>query len=288
VTLPQGADLISVTINGKSQPIRQKDRQVTIPLKPGGQTVRLDWHQNSKNTLITRAPSVHIGSNAVNADMTFHMPRNRWILWASGPRLGPAVLFWTYLAVVILAATGLGRITWTPLKTYHWFLLGLGLTQVHTLLAILVIGWLLALGLRQNRPPAGRAFFFNLTQLVLVCWTAAALICLYLAIQAGLLGIPHMQIAGNGSSNFLLHWTQDRIGPSMPQPWFVTVPLWVFRVLMLLWALWLAYFLLKWLRWGWQCFNEGGLWKKIFRGRKKNHAVPPPLPSAGIDQKSEA
>lgn len=288
VTLPQGADLISVTINGKSQPIRQKDRQVTIPLKPGGQTVRLDWHQNSKNTLITRAPSVHIGSNAVNADMTFHMPHNRWILWASGPRLGPAVLFWTYLAVVILAAAGLGRITWTPLKTYHWFLLGLGLTQVHTLLAILVIGWLLALGLRQNRPPAGRAFFFNLTQLVLVCWTAAALICLYLAIQAGLLGIPHMQIAGNGSSNFLLHWTQDRIGPGMPQPWFVTVPLWVFRVLMLLWALWLAYFLLKWLRWGWQCFNEGGLWKKIFRGRKKNHTVPPPLPSAGIDQKSEA
>jgi hypothetical protein len=55
----------------------------------------------------------------------------------------------------------------------------------------------------------------------------------------------------------------------MPQPWVLTVPMWVFRVLMLLWALWLAYSLLKWLRWGWQCFNERGLWKKIIWRRKK-------------------
>jgi hypothetical protein len=58
-----------------------------------------------------------------------------------------------------------------------------------------------------------------------------------------------MQISSNGSSSFLLHWTQDRIGPDMPQPWVLTVPMWVFRVLMLLWALWLAYSLLNWLRW---------------------------------------
>lgn len=288
VVLPDGAGLTSVSINGQSQPIRQMAREVTIPLNPGSQIIRLEWHQNAAHTFVTRAPAVHIGANAVNAEVTIRMPHNRWILWGHGPRLGPAVLFWSYLGVVILAAIGLGKITWTPLKTYHWFLLGLGLTQVHTFLAIVVIGWLLALGLRQKRPPTGSALVFDLSQLTLVFWTTAALICMYLAIRAGLLGIPHMQIAGNGSSSFLLHWTQDRIGATMPRPWVVTVPMWVFRVLMLLWALWLAYSLLKWLRWGWQCFNQGGLWKKMLRRKKKKAPAPPPLPSRGLDQESEA
>jgi hypothetical protein len=140
--------------------------------------------------------------------------------------------------------------------------------------------------LRQKRPPTGRAFIFNLSQLTLVFWTTAALICLYLAIRGGLLGIPNMQIAGNGSSSFLLHWTQDRIGAAMPRPWVLTAPMWVFRVLMLLWALWLAYSLLQWLRWGWQCFNHGGLWKKMRWRRNKKAPVSAP-PSRGPAQESE-
>ena len=72
-----------------------------------------------------------------------------------------------------------------------------------------------------------------------------------------------MQISGNGSSDFLLHWTQDRIASTMPQPSVLSLHIFVFKGLMLMWALWLAYSLiLKWLPWGWSCFSEGGLWKK--------------------------
>jgi hypothetical protein len=35
----------------------------------------------------------------------------------------------------------------------------------------------------------------------------------------------------------------------------------VYRLGMLLWALWLASALLGWLNWGWGCFSEGGLWR---------------------------
>jgi len=129
---------------------------------------------------------------------------------------------------------------------------------------------LLTLGLRQLKPiPEDQRFLFNGSQLLLVVWTVAALICLYHAVEAGLLGIPDMQIAGNGSSNFYLHWTQDRIGVLMPQPWVLSLPLFVFRILMLLWALWLAGSLLKWLRWGWQCFSEGGIWMKRTTGQNE-------------------
>jgi len=222
--------------------------------------------------VFTCAPEVSIGDQAVNAGVTFQMPK-RWILWTKGPRLGPAVLFWSYLVVVIIAAVALGRVTWTPLKTPHWLLLGLGLTQVHPLVAILIVGWLLALGLREKYPFPEGWFSFNASQVLLVVWTVAALTGLYFAIQKGLLGIPDMQISGNGSSDFVLRWTQDRIGALMPEPLVFSLPLFVFRILMLLWALWLAYSLLKWLRWGWKCFSEGGLWRKVELGRKKKEPV---------------
>jgi hypothetical protein len=170
---------------------------------------------------------------------------------------------------VMLAAFGLGKIPWTPLKTRHWLLLGLGLTQVEPLVAIMIVGWLLALGLREKHTFPEGAFYFNLTQLLLVVWTVASMGGLYLSIETGLLGIPNMQIAGNGSSSSLLRWTQDRIDVTMPQPWVLSLPMFVYRILMLLWALWLALALLRWLSWGWQCFSKEGLWRKRLRSAKQ-------------------
>ena len=273
IALPDGAKLQQVRISGKGQPIKEGEREVIIPLRPGSQSIDVEWHQRADSSMLTEGPYVSIGQEAVNANVSFQMPRNRWVLMTGGPRMGPAVLFWSYLIVVILAAIGLGRVNWTPLKTRDWLLLGLGLTQVHPVVAIMIVGWLLALGLRRKRLPEGGWFSFNMTQVILVAWTIAALIGLYIAIQKGLLGIPDMQISGNGSSNMWLNWTQDRIEAIMPQPWALTLPLFMFRILMLLWALWLAHSLLKWLRWGWRCFSEGGLWKKIVL-RKEKAALP--------------
>lgn len=281
ITLPEGAELQLVKIMGKGQPIKALGREVIIPLRPGSQAVDVEWHRNSDSSSLTRSPQVSIGREAVNANVIFQMPRNRWILMTAGPRLGPAVLFWSYFVVIILGALGLGRVSWTPLKTRHWLLLGLGLTQVHPLVAIMIVGWLLGLGLRQKHPPQGGWFSFNITQVLLVAWTIAALVGLYFAVQKGLLGIPNMQISGNGSYDFWLRWTQDRIGTTMPEPWVLSLPLFVYRLLMLFWALWLAHSLLKWLRWGWQCFSEGGLWKKIISRKKrqeKDTITPPPIP----------
>jgi hypothetical protein len=35
-----------------------------------------------------------------------------------------------------------------------------------------------------------------------------------------------------------------------------------YRLLMLLWALWLAASMLKWVKWAWDCFSAGGYWRK--------------------------
>ncbi len=96
-----------------------------------------------------------------------------------------------------------------------------------------------------------------------------ALPLLFLAAKQGLLGVPAMQIAGNGSTAYTLNWYQDRSGSLLPQAWVLSVPLLVYRLLMLAWALWLAFALLRWLRWGWTCFSTHGLWRKVERKKKE-------------------
>jgi hypothetical protein len=280
ILLPEGADLQGVTVNNRSLPIGQEGGRIRIPLQPGAQEIQVAWHEPGASPIFIRPPVVSVGGDAVNAHITFHMPQNGWILFAGGPRLGPAVLFWSYLAVVVLAAFGLRRIGLTPLKFHQWFLLGIGLTQVSPVTALVIVGWFPALGLRKEKTPPDQWLAFNGAQLMLVVWTLAALLGLYEAVERGLLGIPDMQIAGNQSTSHLLQWTQDRITSAMPQPWAVSFPLWVYRLLMLLWSLWLAFSLLKWLQWGWQCFSSTRLWKKAAprKARLKKSAPEPDMP----------
>jgi hypothetical protein len=71
-----------------------------------------------------------------------------------------------------------------------------------------------------------------------------------------------MQIAGMGSTAGKLVWLTDRTADALAQPWVLSVPIWGYRVAMLLWALWLAVALIAWLRWGWRSLNAGGLWRR--------------------------
>ena len=268
IELPNQINLQEVSTNGNKLPIRQDKGLVTIPLTPGNQVVKIRWHQLTDTINLIRAPDVNVGASAVNAAVSIHMPDHRWILFTGGPRFGPAVLFWSYGIVVVFVAFGLGKTGLTPLRTHQWILLGLGLTQVPSIVAVLVAGWLLFLGYRNKADAPRTAIVFNLTQLLTVIITLAALAGLYIAIERGLLGIPDMQIAGNHSTRFQLNWTQDRIEEIMPVPWVASQPMWVYRLLMLAWSLWLAFSLVSWLKWGWSCFSKENIWKPIRWARK--------------------
>ncbi|MFY9826803.1 MAG: hypothetical protein WAM82_35945, partial [Thermoanaerobaculia bacterium] len=283
IVLPKGAELTAVTIDRQTQPIRQEDRQVTLPLHPGAQRVVLTWREPRGISLLFSTPAVDLKIPGVNALTVIEVPRGRWLLLAGGPRLGPAVLFWSLLAVILLVAWGLGRVRQTPLKARHWALLGVGLSQVPLVAAAVVAGWLLALGWRREKGAAVRRDkVFDLAQLLLVAWTLAALGILFWSIQQGLLGTPEMQIAGNGSTASMLRWYADRTGAVPPTAWTLSVPLLIYRLAMLAWALWLALALLRWLRWAWESFTTGGGWRPWtwFRRKPPVVVIPPPPPAA--------
>lgn len=263
ITLPDQAKLDQVIINGRAQPIKQHKRLVTVPLVPGDQTIQLKWQQPQGVDLITRASQVHLGAASVDAKMSLNLPHSRWTLFTYGPVLGPAVLFWGILLVIIVLAFILGRFADTPLRWWHWLLLFAGLSQASLPALIPVAAWLIILGLRQKwGERLDSSWSFNITQITLIALTIVAMLTIIGAIQQGLLGLPEMQVAGNDSTAWNLHWYQDRTSGFLPEAWVLSVPMYIYRLLMLLWALWLALALLKWLQWGWTCFSSHGLWRK--------------------------
>jgi hypothetical protein len=53
------------------------------------------------------------------------------------------------------------------------------------------------------------------------------------------------------------------------------VPMWVYRIAMLAWALWLAMAVLRWMKWALRAWTAGGWWRPL----RKPRAVPPPRPA---------
>ncbi len=262
VQLPAGARPRSLIIAGQAQPIRREGDRVFVPLTPGEQAVTLEWEDAAGIQTFFTAPKVDLGIPAANVTVEIEPPAQRWLLFAVGPRLGVAVLMWGVLAALALVAFGMSQSGWTPLTMRDWFLLGLGLTQVELAWAATVVAWLLALELRRRVGSQSSGWRFNLGQMAIAILTVVGLSALFGSIREGLLGLPDMQVAGNGSSAQSLRWYQDRTSGPLPQPLLISVPLLFYRLVMLAWALWVASALLRWLRWGWTCFSSGGLWKR--------------------------
>ena len=191
--------------------------------------------------------------------MTVRPPRERWILALFGPRWGPVPLIWTYVLIVLGAAPLLARLPWAPLKTWHWALLGLGMTQVPVVAPILVALWFMAVGARAKSPP--KVWWrFDLVQLGLFLLTIVAMVSLSAALYAGLADVPDMQVSGNGSDSGTLNWFADRVDGTMPRPTVISLPLLVWQLAMLLWALWLAAtMVLRWIPWGFRSYLHEGL-----------------------------
>jgi hypothetical protein len=283
VTLPPEATLLQVAIDGATLPVRAEGRRVTFPVVPGTQAVRIDWREPLGIGLRFGTPEVDAGLPGVNGNVHLQVPRERWILFAGGPRLGPAVLFWGVVVVLAAVAAALARFAPAPLGFASWFLLGLGLTQSSLATSALIAGWFVVLAARRRYGERLGPAAFDGLQILIVLWTLAAFGGILDAVQHGLLGYPDMQIAGNGSSAQQLNWYQDRTAAVLPTGWVISVPVLAYRLLMLAWALWLAAALLRWIRWGWEAFSSGGgYWRSV---PKKPKAATPPLPAGGDEPK---
>jgi hypothetical protein len=214
-----------------------------------------------------------------NIALAQQLPQDRWVLWTWGPTTGPAVLYWSQLLVLLFAAWLLARYAPTPLRFRHWLLLGLGFSAFAWSAYALVVVWLILLGLRARStvPEQAGSTKFNLLQIGLALLTLLALVVLIAAVPKGLLGLPDMHVAGNASSAWNLRWFADQSANALPAAGVLSVPLWVYKLAMLAWALWLAWSLIDWLRWAFDAWTRGGYWRKP---PPKPGVTPPQLPAS--------
>ncbi len=265
--IPQApnAKLQSMVIDGIEQTTPREDEHVVIPLHPGLQNIVLTWEQDQGVALSTMTPQFTLPTPANNIDITLQLPHDRWPILLNGPDIGPAMLYWGVLAIILIIAIVLGAVIKRqalsiPVNTWQWLLLALGMSTVNMVGSIAVVVWFFAMEARQRRSVDANSRLFNVIQLGLIGLSIIALISLFATIPQSLLSSPNMQVTGNGSSNYLYQWYQDHSTDTLPQGWVFSLPLNVFRIAMLLWSLWIVFALMNWIQWGWQCLSAGQLW----------------------------
>lgn len=275
LALPAGAELLASSRDGAPLNLRLEDGRLSLPLVPGTNRFELRWREPFAGAFDVRTPALDLGLPAANIDLGIDLPADRWLLATRGPVAGPAVLYWSELALLALLAFALGRLPRSPLKTWQWLLLGVGFAAFSWVALLLVVAWLFALDWRA-RMPLRQPAWFNLVQVALGILTLVALLCLLAAVRQGLLGQPDMAVAGNGSSQHALRWFADRSPGALPVASAWSLPLWVHKLAMLAWALWLASALVGWLRRGFAAWGDGGYWRSVGKPRVDLPAVEPP------------
>lgn len=285
-TLPEGAQLSKLEIDNNEQLISSTKGVLKIPLHPGSQQININWKQDDGLGFITKTPLFHLDTGSSNQNISMEIPYNRWILWVGGPQIGPSILLWGMLLVMALVAYGLGRTQLTPLKPYEWILLSLGICTLNMGTFIWFTVWLLALSQRGKLSSIGSTWKFRLLQLGLFAFSLFALTLLVSTLPQGLLSSPDMHILGHNTYGNNFYWYQDHSDLTFPTAWAISLPLWCYKLIILVWSLWFAASLLKWLRWAWQQISYHGLWdadQDILPAPKLETKAPEPETKAGDD-----
>lgn len=260
--IPSDAKIGRLIVAGREHPVNFSEGVLSIRIEPGEHGLELDFEEARGLSFRHELPAIDLGIPAVNVSATVNMPSERFILGTQGPSWGPAVLFWGKLALILLFAFLLGRLPGTPLRTREYAILGLGLSSASVSALVIVIAFFFAVAYRERKPDLTPRLF-NLRQVALLFLTFMTVSVFFNAIHHGLLGIPDMQVEGNGSHDRILNFYQDRVDGTLPSIAFFSTKILVYRLLMLAWALYIAFASIRWARWAFNAYRHGGFWKQV-------------------------
>jgi len=218
---------------------------------------------------------------SANVTTIIRPAEDRWIVFLDGPLRGPAVRFWGVLIFAIIAAFVLSRLPASPLRLHEWLLLCFGLTQIPVALSLIVVAWLFMIQWRGS--PGFQQLtlgYYNTGSAALIFLTLISVGVFIGIASTGLLGNPQMYVAGNGSTASYLKWFTARAGEALPRPGYLSISIWWFRLAMLLWALWLAAALVRWLRLAWRNSAGNGHFRPGEKKKTAGKTGPPEIPAA--------
>jgi hypothetical protein len=275
LTLPAEAEVLRVQVRGETLNLRPEKGVLRLPVRPGINAVEIGLRLNGEPGLHPRLPAIDLGTHASNIELSMQLPSDRWLLLTSGPRIGPAVLYWGELIVMLLVAFAIARSGVLPIRLHEAFLLGIGFSTVSWWSLVIFVAVLAAFSWRRRWSEEGRDWRFNLVQVALAFAALIAGIVLIAALNGGLLGYPDLHVTGHGSSSTSLRWFADQTTGALPEASAWLLPMWMYRAFMLAWAFWMAWFLLRIGRHVFESWTLGGAWAAW-----RKPVPPPPLPTA--------
>ena len=131
-----------------------------------------------------------------------------------------------------------------------------------------MVAFVAALEMKATHSGSIRQKNWNGVQLALMALGSLSALVLLAGVYQGLLGEPDMMVRGNDSVAGRLVWYQDKtalVGGLSPglSAGALLAPLWIWRAMMLAWALWIAAAVAQRLPAMWSALCLGGLWRKI-------------------------
>jgi hypothetical protein len=262
IAVPADARVTNVNVDGSPIQLRPENGELSIALLPGQHQVQVDWQQSDGASWRTRPAPVDLRAPASNVRTSLVLAESRWPLFAFGKGVGPAVLYWGELVVFLLTAWLLARWAPSPLRFHEWLLLGLGLSTVSWWVFAFTALWLFAMRWRERWTGGASRLAFNAVQVLLAAFTVIVVASIvFFGIQYGLISTPNMGVAGPGSGNGEFAWFVDQTQSALPAPTVITVPMSIYRWLMIAWALWMAAALVRWLRWAFKAWTAREFWR---------------------------
>ncbi|OPZ77112.1 MAG: hypothetical protein BWY78_01144 [Alphaproteobacteria bacterium ADurb.Bin438] len=256
IKFPKTAEIESLNVNSNPYPISIKDDMLVVPVIQGINYVMVEFNINQKLETIFKSPLVDLMSPSVNIEQKINF--SRWIFYAKGPLKGSVVMFWSMLPIWFVFSIMLGYFKIYPMKSWQWFLLFLGLSQVNFVINFVIISWFIFMGLRDKY--SDKIKYKNLVQCLLAFLTIMFVVCLFVSIKSGLLGSPNMMIRGGGFNDNLF-WYADASEGVIPEIMIISFSQMIYKAVMLLWSMWIALSFVKWIKWGINSYAKDGIWK---------------------------
>ncbi len=261
IDLPENYQLKEIQTDNKLINLQLEQGKLAVPILPGKHNISILMRANISDQLALTAPEINLNAPISNITSVINLTRQRWVLWADGPVLGPAVLYWGELLAFILLAVLIARGPFSPLSTISWIALGFGLSLNNWGILMLVAVWFASLTASTYRPKTLNRNAFNFSQLLLYGLSIITLLSLLAAIPTSLLSSPDMGITGNNSYGNYLQWFADKSEGLLPEIFVISIPILFYKGLMLAWVIWLSFSGLNWMKWAWKKLGSQGYWQ---------------------------
>lgn len=262
IGLPKDFTVDVVQVNGKLIPSSMENHKIALDLLGNKNHVEIILKSSAPLNGLIKFPELEFDTTVVNKEYTLNT-NNKWLLFAGGANIQPAVLLWGILVSLILFSVILAKLPLTPYGTLTWVLLFLGLSQAGLIGCAIIVGTLLLCGAKKIFLSKGyieNRGVYNGFQVILMVLTAFSIVMVLITLKHGLLNNPEVFISGLNSYQGSLYWYAEN--NTVSSPWAFFLPVWVYRILMFAWAMWFAAKSINMLKWIWENLNEGTLWIK--------------------------